>query len=188
MLFMSLNKILWIFRAILYAPFFGKIGFPSYIGKPIDIVGSKNIFIGKRVRVYPNLRIEVHGENSKVLIEDNVGIAQNVHITSGGVLKIGKGSTILANVFITNIDHNYKKVGIPILEQEHIIKDTSIGENCFIGIGAAIQAGTILGKQCIVGTNSVVRGIFPDYCVIAGNPAKVIKKLNLETGNWEKVC
>ncbi|MFH4188829.1 DapH/DapD/GlmU-related protein, partial [Acinetobacter baumannii] len=89
--------------------------------------------------------------------------------------------------FITNIDHNYKKVGIPILEQEHIIKDTSIGENCFIGIGAAIQAGTILGKQCIVGTNSVVTGIFPDYCVIAGNPAKVIKKLYLETGNWEKV-
>ena len=49
-----------------------------------------------------------------------------------------------------------------------------------------IQSGTILGKQCIVGANSVVRGQFPDYCVIAGNPAKIIKKYNFNTRKWEK--
>lgn len=179
-------KLIWILRAIIYKLFFGRFGFISYLGKPVYIKGSKRIFIGKKVRIFPNVRIEVHGEESKLLIGDNVGIAQNVHITCGSTLIIGKNSTILANVFITNIDHDYTELDIPILEQKNIIKETIIGENCFIGIGAAIQAGTILGKQCIVGTNSVVRGTFPDYCVIAGNPAKIIKQFNFDTQKWEK--
>lgn len=54
-------------------------------------------------------------------------------------------------------------------------------------MGVAIQAGTILGEQCIVGANSVVRGTFPDYCVIAGVPAKIIKIYNKESGEWVRV-
>lgn len=181
-------KILWFFRYLFYCFFFKKSGFPCYLGKPISIIGINRIKIGKKVRIYPHVRIEVHGRNSILDIGDNVGIAQNVHITCNGNLVIGKNTTILANVFITNIDHDYKEIDVPILQQEHILRKTLIGENCFIGIGAAIQAGTVLGKQCIVGTNSVVRGIFPDYCVIAGNPAKVIKQFNFDTQKWEKVC
>ena len=68
-----------------------------------------------------------------------------------------------------------------------IVKDTIIGENCFIGYGVAIQAGTKLGKQCIVGANAVVRGDFPDYSVIAGVPAKIIRKYNFDTKTWDRV-
>ena len=49
-----------------------------------------------------------------------------------------------------------------------------------------IQAGTILGKQCIVGANAVVRGEFSDYCVIAGIPAKIVKRYDLITKQWKK--
>lgn len=179
-------KFFWIFRYFLYCLFLKKAGFPGYLGKPISIIGINKISVGKRVRIYPHVRLEVHGKNSELIINDNVGIAQNVHITCSGNLVIGKNTTVLANVFITNIDHDYTEIDIPILEQKHILKETIIGENCFIGIGAAIQAGTILGKQCIVGTNSVVRGVFPDYCVIVGNPAKIVKKFNFDTQTWEK--
>lgn len=181
-----LDRLFWTLRMIIYSPFFGKCKFPSYLGKPTSIFGINKIFIGRRVRIFPNVRMEVHGRTSKLIVEDNVGIGQNVHITTGGNLIIGKSSTILANVFITDIDHNYEEIGIPILEQKIVVKQTEIGENCFIGIGAAIQAGTILGRQCIIGANSVVRGKFDDYSVIAGVPAKVIKKYNLETKSWQK--
>ncbi|MGJ1271450.1 MULTISPECIES: acyltransferase [Sphingobacterium] len=180
-------KIFWFLRGLLYSFFFGKFGLYSYLGKPIFIHNIHQIYIGNRVRIFPNNRMEVHGKNSRIIIQDNVGIAQNVHITSGGDLIIGKGSTILANVFITNIDHEYNVIDKPILEQGMSIRETSIGENCFIGIGAAIQAGTILGKHCIVGANSVVRGIFPDYCVIVGAPARIVKKYNFTSKIWEKV-
>lgn len=182
----SMKRAVWTFRAIIYKAIFGKFLFPSYLGKPLFLKGTKNIFIGKKVRIFPNVRMEVHGKNSKITIEDDVGIAQNVHITSASNLVIGKSSTILANVFITNIDHDYQEICVNILKQKIIVKETSIGENCFIGIGAAIQAGTILGKQCVVGANSVVRGSFPDYSVIVGSPAKIVKRYNPDTKLWDK--
>lgn len=179
-------KFFWIVRAIVFYPFFGKIKFPSYIGRPVFLKGTQNIFIGRYVRIYPQIRMETHGLNGIIEIQDDVSIGQNVHITSGSKLKIGKSTTILANVFITNIDHNYKQIGIHILKQDYLIEETSIGENCFIGIGSCIQAGTILGKQCIVGANSVIRGQFPDYSVIAGVPGKVIRRYNPQNDIWEK--
>ena len=181
-----MRRVFWILRALIYKPFFGKFGVISYMGKPVFIKGSRNIFIGKNVRIFPQFRIETH-KGGKIVIEDNVAIGQNVHITSAAHLVIGRNSTILANTFITNIDHEYEQIGTHILDQPWQIKETKIGENCFVGIGVAIQAGTILGKQCIVGSNAVVKGEFPDYCVIVGAPAKIIKKYNLETQRWEKI-
>ena len=67
-----------------------------------------------------------------------------------------------------------------------VLNDNQIGENCFIGFGVAIQAGTILGKQCVIGSYSVVKGEFPDYSVIVGSPAKIIKRYNIDTQKWEK--
>ena len=47
---MILNKLFWTLRAIIYSPFLGKIILPSYIGKPLAILGYKKIFIGKKGR------------------------------------------------------------------------------------------------------------------------------------------
>ena len=73
------------------------------------------------------------------------------------------------------------------MNQGMLEKETLIGENCFIGYGAVIMPGTKLGKQCIVGANAVVCGDFPDYCVIAGVPAKIVKKYNEKLNEWIKV-
>lgn len=181
-----IDKIFWGLRAVLYAPFFGSFGLPSYFGKPIFVKGIRNVFIGKKVRIFPNLRMETQ-DGGTIHINDDVVISQNVHITSAGNLEIGKSCLVLANVFITNIDHDYTEIGVHVVKQKITVKETKIGDNCFIGMGAAIMAGTVLGKQCIVGANSVVRGTFPDYCVIVGSPAKIVKKYNPESRIWEKV-
>jgi len=175
-------------KSLIYSLFFGKFGFPSYIGKPIFIGNFKRIFIGKKVRIFPGARIEVVDKNSSIVFEDNISIAQNLHIISGGnqELRICKNTTFSANVFITNVDHEYQDIDVHIMEQKLIFNKTQIGENCFIGYGAVIQAGTILGKQCIVGSNSVVRGTFPDYCVIVGVPARIVKRYDEKSGVWRK--
>lgn len=183
---MDLKKIFWHINLTLKSFKFKKVGKYSYMGPNISLVGGKNITIGNKVRIYPGSRMETHN-NGEIIIQDDCSIAQNFHITSGkNPLIIGKKTTISGNVFITNIDHEYKKIDTHIMEQPMIYKKTEIGENCFIGFGASIQAGTVLGKQCIVGTNAVVRGIYPDYSVIVGVPAKVVKQYNLANKIWEK--
>lgn len=179
-------KIFWILRGLIYKPFFGKFGFPSYIGKPVYIGNFKRIFIGKKVRILPGARIEVVDKKSSIVFEDNISVGQNFHITSAGNLIIGKNTTFAENIMVTNIDHDYQEIDKHILDQKHIVKETKIGENCFVGYGAVIQSGTILGKQCIVGANAVVRGIFPDYSVIVGIPAKIVKRYDEKSKTWKR--
>lgn len=180
-----LYRLYWGLISLFYAPFFKKFSFPSYIGVPIVTFGLKRVIISRRVRILPGVRIETH-EGGAILFEENISIGQNFHITSAGKLIIGRDTTISGNVFITDIDHDYKEIGTHILNQKFVVSETRIGPNCFIGYGVAIQAGTILGRQCIVGAGSVVRGHFPDYSVIVGIPAKVIKRYNIKTEAWEK--
>jgi len=179
-------KLWWLLRTLAYKPFLGSLGKLSYLGKPLFVSNLRRVFIGSKVRIFPLARIEVIDKDSSITFEDNISIGQYFHIISKGDLIIGKGSTISANVLITNVDHEYQEINKHILEQPLIVKETQISENCFIGYGAVIQAGTILGKQCVVGANAVVRGHFKDYSVIVGVPAKVVKRYDVKEKVWRK--
>lgn len=150
------------------------------------------IELGSRVFIWSGARIEGIDEHSgihyapNIIIGDGVSIQQNCHITAADTLIIGDNTTVLLNVVITDIDHGYELIGVSVQHQPLSVRQTRIGRNCFIGAGARILAGTNMGDQCIIGTNSVVRGIFPDNCVVTGNPAKISKRLDIATGQWRK--
>ena len=56
-------------------------------------------------------------------------------------------------------------------------EQVNIGKNCFIGCNSIILKGTVLGDGCVVGAGAVVAGKYGDNSVIAGNPARVVKRL-----------
>ena len=180
-----MTKIIWMVRAVFYKIFMKKFGLLSYLGKPCYVSGISRFFFGRKVRIYPNSRIESLG--GVIHIGDNVSIGQNLHLISCRDVQIGENTTISANAFISDVDHEYEDIDVHVMEQPLVKKTTIIGMNCFIGYGAVIRAGTKLGRQCIVGANSVVKGEFPDYCVIAGNPAKIIKKYDVDSCQWERI-
>lgn len=178
-------KYLWAIRAIFYKLSFFHVGKLSYIGKPLYITGAKKISVGDKVRIYPGIRMEAL-DGGEIYIGNNIAVEQNVHIISGErILNIGDDTTISANVFISNVDHEYKDIDKSVMEQPLQFKETQIGKGCFIGYGAVILPGTRLGNHCIVGANAVVRGNYPDNCVIAGSPARIIKKYDLEIESWK---
>lgn len=53
--------------------------------------------------------------------------------------------------------------------------DTIIGHDCWIGSGATLMPGAQLGNGVIVGAGAVVAGVVPDYAIVAGNPARVVR-------------
>ncbi|MED9970162.1 MAG: acyltransferase [Ruminococcus sp.] len=109
-------------------------------------------------------------------IEDNVYIDP----TNYGLLTIEQGVTVSRNV--TLLVHDYSISNIFVYNNENvtgagIFKPIVLKENCFVGSGAILLPGTIVGKNSIVGAGSVVKGTVPDNTVVAGNPAKAIKSL-----------
>lgn len=180
-------KYVWALRAIVYKPFFKNIGSMTYIGKPCFIEGRSGISIGERTRIFPGVRMEAI-ENGTISIGDDCAIEQNVHIISkGNNLQIGNNTTISANVFISNVDHDYRDITKSVMNQPLLEKDTKIGVSCFIGFGATILPGTSIGNHCIIGSNAVVKGKYQDYCVIAGAPAKIIKIYQEDLGKWRNI-
>lgn len=185
---MNLDKALWYAKTQLIKFQYGHVGKHSYIGKVLFVQRKKNFFVGNNVRIYPGMRAELTKESAEIHIGDNVSIGQNFHVVSySGKLFIGKDTTISGNVFITNVNHNYRQIGIHVLNQDMLEEPTVIGENCFIGYGAVIMPGTTLGRQCIVGANAVVSGVYPDYSVIVGVPGRIIKKYDATQRDWVRV-
>jgi len=62
-----------------------------------------------------------------------------------------------------------------------------IEDEAWIGANVVVLAGVTIGKHCIIAAGSVVTKDVPPYSVAVGNPARVLKKYNPETKNWEKV-
>lgn len=115
----------------------------------------------------------------KIEIGENFGISGST-IYSTASITIGKNATIGANSKIIDndfhpLDPEQRRLN---LNEEHTArKPIVIGDNCFIGMNSIILKGTTLGNNVVVGAGSVVHGTYPDNCIIAGNPAKVIRQI-----------
>ncbi len=167
-----------------------KCGPRTAVGTPLYWT-PEFISVESDVLIWPGCRIEgMHGaENGPPHshIGHRVSLQQHCHIVAAGFLSIGDDTTISFNVMITDVDHEYEAFDHNVMHQPLRYRPTSLGRCCFIGAGAKLLAGTRLGDNCVVGANSVVRGQFPDGCVLAGVPARVIKRYHFQQREWRSV-
>jgi virginiamycin A acetyltransferase len=109
------------------------------------------------------------GAREKLIIGRFCQIAQGVQfVTSTANHPMGGASTYPFAMFdLPRIGH--------YMTQLDPAKDTVVGNDCWIGREAVIMPGATLGNGVIVGARSVVTGKVPDYAIVAGNPAKIIR-------------
>jgi acetyltransferase-like isoleucine patch superfamily enzyme len=124
----------------------------------------------------PTIMVARYG--GRIEIGDGFGISGST-IYSTASITIGKNATIGANCKIIDNDfHPLDAEQRKLNKIEHIKRSPiKIGDNCFVGMNSIILKGTTLGNNVVVGAGSVVHGTFPDNCIIAGNPAKIIRQL-----------
>ena len=165
--------------------FFGKIqakrfrvqaGKNVYIGKHCDLKGKSNIVLEDGVTVRPYAQIWSGGA---VRIGRGTEIGERCRISIANSLEIGEKVLVSPNVYITDCDHEYRNIDVPVIDQGIVQKGqkVSIGEGSYIGINAVIVGNVKIGKHCVIGANSVVPKDVPDYCVAVGSPARVIKDI-----------
>lgn len=165
---------------------------------PFDIRYAKNIDIGNGVSIGRMCRFEVAPEGAigdrKVLkIGDNFRINDFVHIAAYQSVEIGSEGAIGSRSFITDLNHGDFTEGTPFdITVPHRLRPLSskpvkIGNNVWIGENCCICPGVTIGDYSIIGACSNVVKSIPAYSMAVGNPAKVIKKYNLERKCWERV-
>lgn len=160
---------------------FNKSGAELVIGNNVTI---KSSFLSNLVGLYSRSIIVTRAPGAKIRIGDGVGISgatiyARKEITIGDNCAIGGNVKILDNDFHPiDTEERIKLLADPKGGDSKLVlsKPIHIGKNCFIGCNSIILKGTIIGDNCVVGAGAVVAGRFEDNCVIAGNPARVIRK------------
>ncbi len=161
---------------------FNKRGATLRIG---DYCTIKSSVLSNLVGLYSRTIIVTRRPDAEIVIGNHVGISGATIYARKRIL-IGDNTCIGGNCKILDNDFH----PIEAEERNRLLidphggdsnavptKEIRIGRDCFIGCNTLILKGTVLGDGCVVGAGAVVEGEFADHCVIAGNPARVIRRL-----------
>ena len=173
---------------------FGSFGEGSIICFPSEsLVNESAIHIGTSTVINTGVVL------SAGWMPDQPDLPERV-VTIGDRVLIGRGSSIVGllsveigddvwtghNVHITDMNHGYADLDLPISRQHQPEAPVVVGEGSWLGHNVVVLPGAHIGRHVAVGAGSVVRGTLPDYCVAAGVPARVIRRYDPAAG-WGRV-
>ncbi len=173
---------------------FASMGEGSLIGFPPGAVfGERFIRIGAGTLIGPNVSLAAGMHPDEPLkvpggivltIGDRCVIGRGVSIIGRCRIVIEDDVTMAPNIYITDHNHSYEDLTIPIGRQWPTEEPVRIGAGSWLGTNVVVLPGADLGRHVTVAAGSVVRGVIPDYSVIAGAPAKVVRH-HVEGKGWE---
>jgi len=163
---------------------FGAFGAGSCLAFPPGaIFGERWLHIGRNTLVGPYVSISagmVPGQtmvtDPVVRIGDRCMIGRGSHIVGHFQIEIGDDVHTGPYVYITDQNHGYENPGEVVHVQWPSDEPVRIGTGSWLGTGVVVLPGTELGRNVVVGAGAVVRGTFPDHCVIAGVPARIVRR------------
>ena len=122
-----------------------------------------------------DFELDQYRYDSKIVIGREVQAGRNFFISCTSSVEIGRNVTISERVFIGDNNHSFSHPDVPIMQQPNKVgTPIEVGPGSWIGAGSSLLPGTRLGRNCVVGTLSVVKGEFPDHAVIGPEPAKLL--------------
>ena len=163
---------------------------------PIDLRGLDFIELGTNLTTGVGCRLEAFAQKgNKILIfGKDVQINDYVHICAMEKISIGDNVLIASHVYISDSSHGcYKGCNddsspkIPPIKRDYYKSPICIGKNVWIGEGVIIMPGVVIGDGAIIGAHSIVNTNIEANSIAVGSPAKIIKKYNFSSQQWERV-
>jgi acetyltransferase-like isoleucine patch superfamily enzyme len=174
--------------ALLFARRFRRYGRRTRLVLPLGIEGIDNISLGDEVYVgYRTLLAAVpHTGSPTCSLEigsgTNLGAFNHIYATRSVV--IGANVLTANGVYISDNVHSYEDVTKPIKQQGvRQLADTAIGDGSWLGHNVCVF-GARVGRNCVIGANSVVTRDVPDHCVAVGAPARIVRRYDAATASW----
>jgi acetyltransferase-like isoleucine patch superfamily enzyme len=159
----------------------------------LDRATAHRIRLGYWVRLRGDVRLEVlatphESGEPLIILDDLTDIGPRSIISAKNRIHLEREVTSGQSVLIMDHDYAHEDIATPVKNQG-VTKGgrIRIEEGCFIGQGAVIrcnQGELVLGRHCVVAANALVTRSFPPYCLVAGNPARVVQQFDPVTGDW----
>jgi acetyltransferase-like isoleucine patch superfamily enzyme len=170
---------------------FGAVGDGSAFSWPPGPTMNEHLIrIGSRTLIGPDVTLSVGmwpdedlGVDEVIRIGDRVNVGRRCAIVGRQRIDIGDDVTFAPDVYVTDHNHRYDDPDTPVSLQWVDSAPVGIGAGCWLGAGVVVLPGTTLGRNVVVAAGSVVRGDVPDHSVVAGVPAKVIRRR--VDGEWD---
>ncbi len=167
---------------------FYRLGRSAFLYSPYRVDGGQGIELGDATVFQRGawLYCGTHeGTPARMKVGNGCVFGYNNHVTAVRSVSIGNEVLTANNVYISDNLHEYEDVTRSIMNQPVRFKGAvEIGDGCWIGENACI-IGARIGKNCVVGANAVVTTDVPDYSVVVGVPARVIRQYDVQSGTWK---
>lgn len=181
-------------RMLYYKKILGGYDSNFSIGPNIVMNNPQCVYFGKNVGVGANTYfgpvIEYMGVvyNPKIVIGEGTWIGKNCSIAAINRVEVGKHVLFAGHVHITDHSHGYEDITNPMAVQRLTSKGpVVIEDDCWLGFSCEILSGVHVGKHSVVAARAVITKDVPAYSIVAGNPARVIKKYDMEQKKWVRV-
>ncbi len=191
------RAILYRLRNFFFAQLFGIK--KAHFGFHARLIGTKNITLGNNFSAGHLLWLEAVVEhntiyyNPQITIGENVSLSDCVHIAAINKITIGNGVLVGSKVLIT--DHNHglytgEKADNPMTPpNKRLLNDMGqvvVEDNVFLGDGVIVMGGVYIGRGSIIAAGTLLKKgtKVPAACIVAGNPAKIIKQFDPSIGIW----
>lgn len=196
------SKGICLLRGLVYSIFFKKAPLPLFVGRNVRICFAERIMSGPCLSLGDDVAINalskegvVFGRNvtlckgttidctgvirelgEGLVVGDYVGVSEACFIQVRGTVRIGSHVMMGPGVRIFSENHTVGVTDKLLIEQPTIRKGVCIEDDIWIGSGATILDGVTVGRGSVIGAGSIVTRDIPPYSVVAGVPAKIIKK------------
>ena len=170
----------------------------AYLGRGSRVIGTRYIAVGERLSVGRYAWIEAvtecGEEKFQPVISFGVGFnaSERLHISAINRIEIGDNCLFGSSVYVSDHNHGSYKgekhshPNQPPIKRELVTHGAVIiGSNVWIGDNVTIVGPVKIGNGVVVGANSVVTRDVPDYVIVGGIPAKILKRFNFSTSKWD---
>lgn len=161
-----------------------RIGFPPTVLHGCDRIeiGSETL-IGPQASLSAGMLVPLQGGGDPILtIGDRCMFGKGLSIVAHERIEIGEDTVAGHYVYITDQNHGYRDIDLPIGRQMWKNAPVRIGDSCWLGHGAIVVPGVTIGRHVVVAAGSVVTRDVPDLCVVAGAPARIVRRYVEERG------
>jgi acetyltransferase-like isoleucine patch superfamily enzyme len=140
-------------------------------------VRGNQVVVADNVTIDSFVKIKFAGGDGDVSIGQASYLNSGVVIYSGNGVRIGEGVLVAANSTFAATNHAYRERDRTIIEQRFMPSKGGIvvEDDCWIGANCVLLDGTHLRRGCVVAAGTVLKGEWPEYAMIAGNPAKIVR-------------